>query len=334
VAQAIVVSGSFNSHPRLWSRECLLRSAAMCRGNEADAPLESQAQTSDLAGDVTPPAAKRLRMSSAGEATPLAKPHRQRDHIAGEVMLPPVKLELKPRAILGCLCIASDNVMQEEGPAFVSCLQGVELRIQKIRFDSDQICASTFQRAAGDITEAALQFMPASACSVLGISCTSMSFTLGPGVFDKQLHLASLGAKTTDMARAQVAALAALGVKRIALVTPYMEAVAASNVRMLESSGLEVVSSATMGLDRDELTTAVTRPCIADWAAAVDCEEAEAVVIGCSALRACKVGFIDDLEARLGKPVVTSTQAFLWSMLRTAGISDQVAGFGRLLVKC
>jgi maleate isomerase len=40
---------------------------------------------------------------------------------------------------------------------------------------------------------------------------------------------------------------------------------------------------------------------------------------------------IDTLEARIGKPVVTSTQAVLWHLLRIAGIKTPIHGFGLLL---
>ena len=63
------------------------------------------------------------------------------------------------------------------------------------------------------------------------------------------------------------------------------------------------------------------------------CAEAEALVVGCSALRACGPGFIDELEAAVGKPVVTSTQAFLWRMLRLAGVDDRIDGYGTLFFK-
>jgi len=33
----------------------------------------------------------------------------------------------------------------------------------------------------------------------------------------------------------------------------------------------------------------------------------------------------------LGKPVISSNQACLWRALRLAGVSEPVAGFGRLL---
>ena len=35
--------------------------------------------------------------------------------------------------------------------------------------------------------------------------------------------------------------------------------------------------------------------------------------------------------ARIGKPVVTSTQAVLWRLLRLAGVETPIHGFGRLL---
>ena len=35
-----------------------------------------------------------------------------------------------------------------------------------------------------------------------------------------------------------------------------------------------------------------------------------------------------------GKPVVTSTQAFMWSMLRMAGVSDRIGGYGSLFSRC
>ena len=132
------------------------------------------------------------------------------------------------------------------------------------------------------------------------------------------------------MARAQADALSALGVTKIALVTPYIQDLAERNAAMLESQGLSVVSHKTMGLTFDSMTDKVSKDTIKAWAASTDCEEAQAVVIGCSAMRACEPGFIDELEQVHGKPVVTSTQAFMWSLLRAAGVEDQIDGYGIL----
>jgi maleate isomerase len=37
------------------------------------------------------------------------------------------------------------------------------------------------------------------------------------------------------------------------------------------------------------------------------------------------------LEQKIGKPVITSTQATLWHALRLAGIKDSLPGYDRLL---
>lgn len=247
--------------------------------------------------------------------------------------LPPVLFADPPRAVLGCIQIATDFVLDGEGSALAARFPGVELRLQKLRMDSEAISADTFQRAAARITEAASTLLPTERLTVLGLSCTSMSFTLGPAVVDERLSAAAPHARTTDMARGQSMALRALGASKVALVTPYGQAVAAANVDMLRREGFVVVSRATMGLERDEQTSLVSTESIAEWAEAVDCEGADAVVIGCSAFRACGPDFIDRLEKRLGKPVVTSTQAFIWSMLRTAGIEDKISGYGRLFAE-
>ena len=40
---------------------------------------------------------------------------------------------------------------------------------------------------------------------------------------------------------------------------------------------------------------------------------------------------IEPLERELGVPIMTSGQAIIWKALRTAGIGDQIEGFGRLM---
>ena len=42
------------------------------------------------------------------------------------------------------------------------------------------------------------------------------------------------------------------------------------------------------------------------------------------------IGFIDDIERSTGKPVVTSMQAFMWDIVRTAGETKRVSGYGQL----
>ena len=170
-------------------------------------------------------------------------PKRERDERDGEgsvVLAPSHKLVMlpPPRAVLGCIQIPTDLVMDREGPKLVEKFAGVELRIQKLSMPSEDITADTFKKAESNVGLAAATLLPSGRCTVVGLSCTSMSFSLGPSAVDAQLQGACPGALTTDMARAQAAALHAIGAKCVSLLTPYIEAVAAANERTLESCGV------------------------------------------------------------------------------------------------
>ncbi|OLQ05282.1 Arylmalonate decarboxylase [Symbiodinium microadriaticum] len=245
-----------------------------------------------------------------------------------ERCLPALRMSA-PRATIVAVQIPTDTVLDREGPLLVHNFPGVVLRMQKLEFSSEAITEETFEAAAQQIRKAAETLLPHDFHSI-GLSCTSMSFVLGPERVDAQLGPVCPKAAVTDMSRAQVAALRAVGATSLTLVTPYIREVARKNVEMLEKAGFRVVSHATMGLTHDAQTDKVSKESIKAWAAAIDSEEADVIVIGCSALRACEPGFIDDLESSFRKPVVTSTQAFLWSLLRLAGIDDKISGYGAL----
>ena len=55
---------------------------------------------------------------------------------------------------------------------------------------------------------------------------------------------------------------------------------------------------------------------------------ADAIFLSCGGIRSAEV--IDEIENILGKPVITSNQAQVWSCLRKAGVKDQISGFGKI----
>lgn len=58
-------------------------------------------------------------------------------------------------------------------------------------------------------------------------------------------------------------------------------------------------------------------------------DEADGVLLVGTGLRC--VGVVEELEARLGRPVVAANQASLWRCLGIAGVDRPVTGYGRLL---
>jgi len=137
------------------------------------------------------------------------------------------------------------------------------------------------------------------------------------------------GRPATSTADAILAGLRALGGHRIALVTPYIDAVVEREVAFLQHLGLDVVCSTGLGLAEGKAMSAVEP---GEWYRRTMDHAgsgADLYFLSCTAIRVFDV--IADLERDLGAPVLTSNQAMIWWCLREAGLHDRIAALGRLL---
>lgn len=170
---------------------------------------------------------------------------------------------------------------------------------------------------------------------VIAYGCTASSIVQGLA-YDAHLRheidgVLGAGGRGTTAAHAIVSALETIGARRIAVVSPYTPEVDAAEHRYFAAAGFEVLGGACLGIT-DNFRLAEPSPDtlfqlgIDGWDATAD-----ALVISCLNTRSHAV--IEALEERLGKSVVTSTQATLWHALRLAGIRDPIAGYGRLLAR-
>ena len=123
-----------------------------------------------------------------------------------------------------------------------------------------------------------------------------------------------------------VVALKSLGVKRVALASPYMPDVEAAFIAFLEGHGFEVVNSVALNLPDGHSIVPPER--IQGTAEGADRLEAEAVFVGCTGQRLGRL--LDDMEARLGKPVLTANQVTVWHALQLVDCEPAVPGRGSL----
>ena len=130
-------------------------------------------------------------------------------------------------------------------------------------------------------------------------------------------------------------AFRALGVTKIAVGSPYPDAVNDAEREYFESQGLTVTADEGLMLfeaqERMRHMNLVREEDVEALAEKIDSPEAEAVFLSCADL--ATLGVIDTLEKKLGKPVITSVQATFWGSLRAAEIEDQIEGCGRLLAE-
>ncbi|MBI3964152.1 MAG: hypothetical protein HY329_00840 [Chloroflexi bacterium] len=168
---------------------------------------------------------------------------------------------------------------------------------------------------------------------VIAYGCTSGSFVNGPA-FDAELvarFQKVTGKPSTTTSTALTRGLRELGVKRIAIATPYTREVNDRMVVYFQEQGLEVLGIDGLGVTRRGGQGDYEPQAAYDLARKVDSAAAEAIVISCTNFRT--IDILESLERDLGKPVISSNQATLWDLLRIAGIEDQISGFGQLLAR-
>jgi len=180
-----------------------------------------------------------------------------------------------------------------------------------------------------DALPAALQGLRPVKPDVVVLAHTAVSyltrFASEPPLLERLRELA--GAQATTAARAILAAFEELRVRRIALATPYPEAIAAAGAAYWRAAGLEVV--AHRRLDGVRNIYEETEERAYTLGRSTDVGGADAVLISGTGLPTA--GIVGRLERELDKPVVTSQTATLWWALRAVGIKDPVQGYGRLL---
>lgn len=161
-------------------------------------------------------------------------------------------------------------------------------------------------------------------------ACTSGSFVFGPAGAQNQASgvAAAVGVPASSTSIAFVDALKELGLQRVAVAASYPEDVAQHFVRFLQAGGAEVVSMGSHGIfTAAEVGTLAPDQVIA-MVKAADHPDAEAVLVPDTAMHTLTI--IDDLEAAVGKPVLTANQVTVWKGLQLVGPVPPLAGLGRL----
>jgi maleate cis-trans isomerase len=122
-------------------------------------------------------------------------------------------------------------------------------------------------------------------------------------------------------------ALQRLDVKKLALGTPYPEAISAMGKAYWEAAGFDIVGYHRLAGVQNIYAESEERAYHLARQAYVP--EADAVLLSGTGLPT--VGVLEMLEQDLKIPVITSNQASLWQALRLAGVRQAITGFGQLL---
>ena len=131
-------------------------------------------------------------------------------------------------------------------------------------------------------------------------------------------------------AGALVAGLAALGARRIALVTPYLRPLAQMVVDYLESEGVAVHDWAALEVADNAEVGCIPGDRVMEAARSLDLTGVDALVIS-ACVQMPSLPLVQAAEHELGVPVLSAATAGAYSILKAAGLPIDVPGAGSLL---
>jgi maleate isomerase len=143
----------------------------------------------------------------------------------------------------------------------------------------------------------------------------------------------STGIEATSTAAAIQAAIAALQLKRLILMTPYEQDVNDHEIDYLRQIGVDVVHDVALALPGSDAYLAQPPERWVDLAAEHARDDADGYFLSCT--NTTQIEAIAPIEHRLGKPVVNSNQAVLWAAMKRLryklGRAQPRPGLGRLV---
>ncbi|MEQ8603118.1 MAG: Asp/Glu racemase [Marivibrio sp.] len=238
-------------------------------------------------------------------------------------------------ARLGLIVLASDHTIEYEWREIIERAALAEggresVAVYCARIANDpSISAETLTDMERRLTDSADLLLPGVPFDVIAYGCTSASMLIGSDRVAAQIHRARPGVSVTDPAAATCRAFEALGIDRLAMLTPYIPDVNAQMRQGFMARGFSIPVMGSFGLQSDNDAARVDAPSLAAGVRELGADpEVEGVFVSCTSIRLADQAAA--LEAEIGKPVVSSNLALAWDALRRAGVDASLPGYGRL----
>jgi maleate cis-trans isomerase len=211
--------------------------------------------------------------------------------------------------------------------------RGISVHGQRLWLTNEGTGDEVFNRMNTEIEDGA-RYLATAKVDVIVYGCTTGSFFKGPG-WDHEMRdmiQRAAGVPAVATSPSVIEALRVFGARRISVATPYPDWNNRKLRAYLEAQGFEVLNvegephaaaSGNQGINDQDPESVV------EFASRACRPEADALLCSCTAWRSVEA--VAAIEARTGKPVVTSNQSTIWASLRMLGVTQPVVGFGHLL---
>lgn len=232
-----------------------------------------------------------------------------------------------PHPHLGLIVPPAAGEVPVDGPL----LYGGRIRFSARGLGLGEISTRGYTEVIDSVVGKALE-LAGEGVSAVSLMGTSLSFFRGAG-FNRELQAEmarATGLPCSTMSNAIVAGLRTLGVRRVAVATAYIDEVNTQLRRYLQDSDFEPLALEGLSISDVQAVGKVPTQVLVDLCVRVfeASPGADGILISCGGL--VTLDAVREVEASLQVPVVSSSPAGFWDLVRCAGLDPRSPGHGRL----
>jgi len=229
---------------------------------------------------------------------------------------------------LGLIVPPAAGAVPVDGPL----LYGERIRFSARGLGLGEISTRGYLDVIDSVVEKAVALKDEKGVSAISLMGTSLSFFRG-AAFNRQLEVEmarATGLPCTTMSNAIVNGLRHLKVRRVAVATAYIDEVNEQLRGYLEQSDFEPLALEGLSISDVQAVGKVPTQALVDLCVKVFEAQpgADGILISCGGL--VTLDAVREVEERLQVPVVSSSPAGFWDLVRTAGLDARSPGCGRL----
>ncbi|MBE9635587.1 Asp/Glu racemase [Salipiger pacificus] len=230
-------------------------------------------------------------------------------------------------AQVGLIVLQSDETIEQDLRLLLP--PDLELLVSRIP-SGDEVTPQTLAAMELHMTASAALFPSSARLSAVGYGCTSGTAQIGAAEVAARIRKGVDTPQVTEPVSALIAACADLGLRRLALLSPYVAPVSERLRTVLADAGIDTPVFGSFLVEEEARVARISAGSILaagrDLVAASP-ETVEGLFLSCTNLRSLPV--LTALEEATGLPVLASNTVLAWHMARLAG--TRARGPGQLL---
>ena len=240
------------------------------------------------------------------------------------------KLSKIQKKNIGLIAVHVDDVVEQDFRDLERAIPNITFytsRFEMAPFDDP----SMLEANAARISEATQRLVPFTPLQVIVFACASGTAVLGFDRIKECIYNASpYDVAVVSPLNASIEACKQLGVKRLAVVSPYDEPLNEKLLKPFNNTDIIVTSVRSLPVEKYPEFGTIKPEVVADTITqVVKDQDPDAVLVSCTGVRALNV--LKALENQLGIPILTSNQCMFWAAIRAAGSTAVSTEYGTLL---